>query len=428
MKKLINKLTAILLTLSLVIANISYVFALDVPEVSQVNKEVTATAEYVLSALNSSELGIYNYKEVILIMQSGIKFGDLADNYINLLQSNISNGKLILDNTENITMYAAYLIVLALNGDNALDINENNMVAAFNNSFAAYETAEELNTALGNPYYYDFIVPAVFSYAEYMEDADTIKALLCDAIMLNYKNTDQGCGIDYWGLSCDNNAAVIPALNYFSDNSDIATAVEDAVAFNDSLITEDGSSMFDTVYTDTNANSTAAALYLYSTLDYENSALSYNGLMKFKSNNIEGAYTYYDSENMYATVDALKGLVAYQLNLNNEASLFDVSAKVIEINSPLPEDPTEETVNETTTKTKDTESITTDSIEDETVTINDQTSETTTVSNISTTTASNASTTTGDNAGTATVLLLICILSAGTIIIAGKKNDVNKYN
>ncbi len=417
MKKLTTKLTAailtITLTLSFLVANSTCIFAAETPNVSDVQSEASQTAEYVLSALNTVGIGAYNYKEVILIMRSGIDSGDLADQYIELLSSNITDGKLIVDGTENITLYAAYLIALALHGDNAMDIDGNNMVAAFNDVLASYATAEELNTALENPYYYDFIVPAVFSYSEYMEDADTIKSLLCDAIMLNYNRSENECGIDYWGFSGDNNASVIPALNYFSDNAEISDAIADAVAFNESLIMSDGGSRFDNgeYSTASNANSTGAALYLYSILGNENSALSYNALLTFKSTSVSGAYTYYGDENMYACVDALKGMIAYQMALNGETTPFDVSKEVYDINHPG------ENQEETTT----TQEIT------EETTLNQEATETsiTNTDNVETTTASNASTQTGDNPATITILLFLCVLSVITVSLT-YKNAENK--
>lgn len=441
MKKLANKLTAILLTatlvLSLMIANISCIYADESQDSVAVNDEAAKTAEYVLNALNSTELGVYNYKEVILIMRSGIDFGDLADRYINLLESNITDGKLIINDSENITMYAAYLIVLALHGDNALDADES-MVDAFNNLLTSYTTAEELNTAVGNPYYYDFIVPAVFAYGDSMENADSIKELLCDAIMLNYEKTEDGCGINYWGLSCDTNAAVIPALNYFSDKEEIAAAVADAVAFNESLIMEDGGSKFDNgeYSTASNADSTGAALYLYSILNNENSALSFYGLMNFKSADTPGAYTYYGSDNMYATVDALKGLVAYKMALANEGFPFDVTKEVSDILTPEESEETtpeqESTPEEDTTAEEDSTEETDSTTENNTTAESDTTTEEDAEKNdattapdtmaAETTTASNASTKTGDNGDAMAILFLLCAVSTGTIAFARKKN------
>ncbi len=438
MKKLVNKLTAILLTatlvLSLMIANISCIYADESQDFVAVNDEAAKTAEYVLNALDSTELGVYNYKEIILIMRSGIDFGDLADRYINLLESNITDGKLIINDSENITMYAAYLIVLALHGDNALDADES-MVDAFNNLLASYTTAEELNTAVGNPYYYDFIVPAVFAYGDYMENADSIKELLCDAIMINYEKTEDGCGINYWGLSCDTNAAVIPALNYFSGKEEIAAAVADAVAFNESLIMEDGGSKFDNgeYSTASNADSTGAALYLYSILNNENRELSFQGLMNFKIADTPGAYTYYGSDNMYATVDALKGLVAYKMAFANEGFPFDVTKEVSDILTPEETTPEQEsTMEEDTTAEEDTTEETDSTIENNTTAESDTTTVDATEKNdattaadtkaTETTTASNASTKTGDNGDTMAILFLLCAVSTGIIAFARKKN------
>lgn len=432
MKKTTNKLTAIflsvMLTLSLLIANFSCIYAEESQDFIDANHEASLTAEYLLNALNTGDISLYNYKEIILIMRSGIDYGDLADRYCNLLESNITDGKLIINGSENITMYAAYLIILALHGDNALDINGNNMAAAFNHLLASYTSGEELNTAVDNPYYYEFIVPAVFAYENYMEDSDAIKALLRDAIMVNYKRTETDCGIDYWGLSCDNNATVIPALNYFSDNKEIAAAVADAVTFNESLIMEDGGSRFDNgeYSTASNANSTGAALYLYSVLNNGNNKTSYNALMNFKSTLTPGAYTYYGEDNMFATVDALKGLIAYKMLLGNEGFPFDVTREVSDILTPeQPEETTgeQDSVSEETTANNNSDeadsTINTTAQEENT----DNTAAIPDTKTAENTTASNASTKTGDNGNMAAILLMLCIVSSGTIVFARKKSE-----
>ena len=424
MTKQTNRRTAIfltaILTLSLMLANFSCIYAEESPDFTDVNREASATAEYLLNALNSADISPYNYKEVILILRSGIDSGDLAERYCNLLESNITDGRLMINGSENITMYAAYLIVLALHGDNALDVNGNNMAEAFDHLLASYASAEELNTAVDNPYYYDFIVPAVFAYENYMEHSDAVKTLLRDAIMLNYKQTETDCGIDYWGISGDNNAAVLPALNYFSDNKEIANAVAAAVTFNESLIMEDGGSRFDNgeYSTASNANSTGAALYLYSILNNENNKISYSALLNFKSALTPGAYTYFGEDNMFATVDALKGIIAYKMLLGNEGLPFDVSDEVSHILTPEQPD---ETTGQKETTTAD-HSPETDSTAN--TTASEENTDTSTVMPNTkapeTTTASDSSAKTGENGSVTAILLMLCILSSVTVVFARK--------
>lgn len=424
MTKQMNKPTAIfmtvILTLSLMFANFSCIYAEESPDVTDVNHEASATAGYLLNALNAADISPYNYKEVILILRSGIDSGDLAERYCNLLESNITDGRLLIDGSENMTMYAAYLIVLALHGDNALNVNGNNMAEAFDHLLASYSSAEELNTAVENPYYYDFIVPAVFAYEDHMEHSDAVKTLLREAIMLNYKQTETGCGIDYWGISGDNNAAVLPALNYFSDNKETAEAIAAAVTFNESLIMEDGGSRFDNgeYSTASNANSTGAALYLYSVLKNENNINSYHALLNFKSALTPGAYTYYGEDNMYATVDALKGLIAYQMMLDHEGLPFDVTDEVTRILSP--EQPEETTTTGSSAETGNTADTTvTEENTDTSAAIPDtKTPETSTVSN--------SSAKTGENGRMTAILLILCILSSGTVIFARKTESADK--
>lgn len=421
MTKQMNKPTAIfltvILTLSIMITDFPCIYAEESQELTDVNREACATAEYLLNALNTADISPYNYKEVILILRSGIDSGDLLHRYCNLMESNITDGRLMIEGSENITMYAAYLIVLALHGDNALNVNGNNIAEAFDRLLASYTSAEELNTAVENPYYYDFIVPAVFAYEDYMEHSDSVKKLLRDAIMLNYKRTEAGCGIDYWGISGDNNAAVLPALNYFSNSIEIADAIADAVTFNNSLIMEDGGSRFDNgeYSTASNANSTGAALYLYSVLKNENNKNSYHALLNFKSALTPGAYTYYGEDNMYATVDALKGMIAYQMMLDNKGLPFDVTNEVTRILSP--EQPEETTGHEETTTANHLDETTDIAVTEENTDTSAAIPDTKTPE---TSTASNSSAKTGENDSMTAILLMLCVLSTGTVIFARK--------
>ncbi len=127
---------------------------------------------------------------------------------------------------------------------------------------------------------------------------------------------------------------------------------------------------------------------------------------------------------MFATVDALKGLIAYKMLLGNEGFPFDVTDEVSRILTP--EQPEETTVEQETTTadhSTETESTadTTGSKEntDTSVAIPDTKAP-------ETATASNSSAKTGENGSMTAILLMLCILSSGTVVFARKTVSTGK--
>lgn len=357
-KSLAKKITAFVLTMSLAFAGTvtGYGAIKDVPSTETVKTEMEATANYFKDLFEVTAPTIYDYKNVILLMRSGIECQDIANQYLQTVKDNIVDGKLVISDNESVSMYAAVLTVLALSGEDATDYNGANLVKSFNDYAKTFTDAESMNTAIGNVYYYEMVVPAVFAYAEYMEDADSIKTVLKDALLSNYSENGSEAGVDYWGYSADTNATVIPAFNYFSEDSDVEIKITKSVDYVKSLMMEDGGTKYNTAAysTSSNADSTGVSLCMYAEMsDNENAVKSYNGLMQFKGTT-PGMYVYTagGADNKMATGDALKGLVGYYLSLTGADGVFNVAA---EVNAIMNKTSEEESTEKTTEKATETE-------------------------------------------------------------------------
>lgn len=337
--KLKNTVTGIALSVCMAVSSIMPVqAAAEIPAKTavtsnDVQKEAASTAEYIKGLLGTETIAVTSYRELILMMRSGIDCKTQYNNYIKALSECINEeGKIIFADAENITLYAAAIEILTLGGENPQSFNGTNLVKSFNDCIASYTNASDLNTAIGNPYYYSYIIPAVESYSDEMADSEKILALLKDAMFINYGADDSGCGINYYGYSTDTNGKVLSAaVNYYRTSTNIASMVYAAIQYTLSLQTEDGGFKYDNgEYSLTsNADSTAYALELFSSYDYSEKALeTYNALLQFKSETTPGCYTYSGYDSPYAAQDALEGLVSYSLYLDGKnPSPFNVESE-----------------------------------------------------------------------------------------------------
>lgn len=342
--KLKKTFTGIALSLCVAMSSISpvYVAAADQSvKASDVLAEVKATSNYVKDKWGTESADIYSYRELILMMQSGIDCGKQYDNYMKTVSDNLtSDGKIVIDGSESAAIYAAVIDILTIKGENAANYQGKDLLTAFNNYLAQYKTAEELNTAISNPYYYSYVIPTVYSFASEMTDSTAILSTLKDAVLLNYIKNDSGCGIDYYGFSADTNGKVLSVLSYYyKDDTDLSTKIDDAINWTLSLKLDNKGYKFDnnSWSVDANASSTAMALSLMSSYSKDDEALNaYNSLLTYKSSAAAGAYTYMDKDSMFSTDDALEGLITYYRYLTNAAaSPYDVTgckpAPVIQI-------------------------------------------------------------------------------------------------
>lgn len=301
-----------------------------------VKADTAATASYVKTVMGDT-VEATDYKKVILLMQSGVECREIVGKYLEKMKGyvSVSDEKLLFDGAEQPVMYAALITVLNLDGQSAVNFNGINLIKALDKCLYSYKTAEDMDAAIGNPYYYQILVPAVSAYAGYMEHGEAIRELLLEALLLNYDSEkEEGkpeAGIYYWGYSADNNGTVIPALAYYAEKPGIQEKIDAAVEFNKSLVEDDGGTRYDNgdYSTASNGDSTGLSLYLYAELGMaEDAAAAYQGLMQFKSGSTDGAYIYQQGgkDSSLATLDALAGLVAYQRHLEGKSGIFHMNA------------------------------------------------------------------------------------------------------
>ena len=381
-----------------------------------VEKDLKATAGYVMSQIkaklqDSTYVPRYNdYTQTMLAVKAGVTDTDVTNALTAALKAEDSA---VLnpqgEGTKSLSIAAAILYLNEL-GENPAEFNGQDLVTLLYNTFM---TDVE----------YDY-----------------------------YVDGESGCGIDYYGVSVDNNANVLSAW-YLQDLLDSETelpATLKKLGLDTSKLEYEGvSEKIDAAldwtmdqrdesgaivsWGSANPDSTALALRWTAEMgDLESAEGYYEALVQFKSETTEGVYTYAGTDNIYATVDALWGLVSYDRALNG-FWLFDTTADCQEEETP------EETTPEITTpETTTTEETTTGAAAQETTTGETigQQGETTTGAGKNTEQASSDTKSaeivkTGDHAGNTAYMFamtagLAVMLLAGANISKGKKNEENR--
>jgi len=425
-----RKLPALVLALCLILSNVTMAFAGSEspqsvpPSLTAIDKEITATAEYLkTSASINATSDFYNSsKLLILLLRSGMNCSNLVDSYLSQIASTyISNGELIL--TDPLTDYAYLSIVLALAGRDATNFKGFNLIQKYETAIANADQATLNNI---NPYKLPHLYTAAYAYSKEFKDSAACLAKIKTAILSYGKEN----GIDYWGYSTDNNGFSLSGLaSLNSSDSSVKKLVENSIIFSQTLLHSDGTSDGDFKWSAfPNSDSTAASLTLYSTYGKQDlAASSYAGLLTFKNSSQPGAYSYTnatDAASSYSTIDAFYSLVSYRAVLANQSAPFDVSDILA---SGLPLNPPE---TDTTVATPDL-GIDSNSIIDTASTINTG-SAIDTASTIDTATdLSKTSPATGDSNIT-TIFFLISLMSACGVVammyIQNIENMKNKRN
>lgn len=338
--KLKTTITGIALSLCVAVSSVTpvQVKADNSVTAKEVLKEAASAAAYIKELWGNEQVSVTSYRELILMLRSGIDCTTQYNNYKAALSECITDdGRLIFSDKENfadeenITLYAAAIEVLTLGGDNPQSFNGANLVKSFNNCLASYTDAEELNAKIQNPYYYSYIIPAVESFSKEMPDSEKILSLLEKSLFLNYSSNESGCGIDYYGYSSDTNGKLLSsAACFYKTNSDSAAMIDSALQWTLTLQTDDGGFKYDNneYSVSSNASSTGYALELLSTYNKaDKTADTYKALLTFKSETTPGCYTYAGEDSSYSTADALEGLISYYLYLDGKnPSPFNVES------------------------------------------------------------------------------------------------------
>lgn len=336
MKQLITKkLPALVLALCLIISNAAIAFAdttpasAEPPTVSAISQEITATAQYLkTNAALDPVIDFYQTSRILtLLLRSGVDCTNEVNSYLSAITANyVSNGNLTL--VKPLRDYAYLAIILALSGNDPTNFNGINVISKLE---TAISTADQASLNSINPYNLPHIYLTISAYSSSFTDSTACLLKLKTAI-LSYATAN---GINNWGNSADNNGFGLSGLAFLG-TSDTAfhTLALNAVAFNQTLLSANGTSASDFTWsTLPNSDSTAASLTLYSEYGYSAlAASSYAGLLTFKTAGIPGAYRDIDTSstaNIYATVDVLYGLLSYRSVLSGKNAPFNISDMLV---------------------------------------------------------------------------------------------------
>lgn len=378
-------------------------FAADKDDVS---KELYNTSAYLIEQNSSAD---YTNDYVLGAVVSGAVDDSFCESYKESVADALSanDGKLMYtdyytgDEIESLMYESTAAIVLNKMGYDTADIG-------------GYDFAEIISnydlSLISNPYHLCEALKA----ARIINAGEELEQKLLDALMSYYTEDESDPtlgGMDYWGISTDNNGVFVEAIAPYADtNQDVKTAVEKSINFIKYMKRADGydsSVAYASEYG--NPDSTALALRAFVACgDDESANGAYDLLLGFKSENVSGAYLYFGAENLYATKDAQFALLAYYRY---------VSAKDVpdDVTDATEQNTTDEQIGEiTTSDNSETSSDVSDSSEDPT----SKTESTTNSSSKSGATDSNPNT---GIKGECAALSVTALIFAGVIISKRKR-------
>ncbi len=280
-------------------------------EMGDLDDELKTTAEYVSDVVikgqadkveaGTASFGYNDYLRAVYCLKAGYLNEDVAEALDAALAAGVADyDESSFMGTGNGThSYGLAIAILYLQERQAdvTDYQDVNMLEKLNSTF--------LNETNINPYSYQ-MVAAVTRLTEYDWD-DAVDKIKTD-VLAGYKNGESGVGYDYWGISADNNGQVLTALTGFYTDEDIREKIDAAIEWTKSTADASGAIVS---WGSANPDSTALALKFAAAFGSSDAATYYSALGQFKSENTAGVYTYSGRDNLFATVDALTGLLAY---------------------------------------------------------------------------------------------------------------------
>jgi len=407
MKRSLSFIAGLLLVLGLVFNQASTTFAAineSQPSLSEVTSLAKETANYVLTAdsalltnvSNSSEFKNIS-RDLILANQVGLDVSSQIDTFLETAKTLFAEGGLLNEASNTNGFYAAnyaeLIELVNIAGQDASNFNGVNLYNVFNDSLKDTTVANLSNSEYLNPYLISELHACLKSYSANFADYETINANLNAALMAI---TDAN-GVTFYGYSADNDGNVLTGYSdLYNSDSDFATIIDSIVAKHTSTTaTSDGKVYTDpetgAVYAwgDINLDSTALSLAFLSEYgDATAAAIKYNALVEnFKSSTTTGEFTYPGYDSTYASRDALTGLAAYLQYGNLVDATLDTNTE--------------------------TETATTNSVEDSQVAADQDT--------VSTSETSASDVKAADNS-MANVFVILMAASAVLLVVTAKKN------
>lgn len=326
-----------------------------IPTIAEVTKESQETAGYLLKTNLESDMysqmsdtsTFYNLsRNLFFALRSGVDCEANVNAYLASLPQYVnSDGALTINLSDygypnDIIACQAYLLnVLAAAGCNPADFNNINYVSAFsamlqntNADSFTYSTDPVTYENKGvNPYFVGVLYSTVYTYANQINDSSVVLNNIRTAL----NNISDENGVNYYGYSADNNGWVLPGFaSLYSSDDSYKMLVNNAIAYTKQHNFDAATGAATVIDYSTglpmpSCNSTGLAAALYSTFGYSGeAAMSYNALLTFASDTTPGAYTYYGTDSIFSTQDALVGLVSYQYILAGNINVYDTTKTV----------------------------------------------------------------------------------------------------
>lgn len=286
-----------------------------------VSKETAQTAEYMLSTMAENmtvegyELSYNDFLDATNARKAG-KCNPAVDAKLNAyLAKNLAvrDGKFLNPyESSGVATYALAAVAgyVKATGGCLTNYNGINLMEEIKMSFLFEEEK--------NPYVYQYLAALAEDAGE---DWDEVLDVVKKDVLARYVSDEQGTGINYWGVSVDNNGGVLMSLaSLYGTDADVTEKIDAAMAWNKMQADESGAIVS---WGAPNSSSTAMALKAAATLasneKYEAEAKSYyEALAQFKSATTPGAYTYGGEDSIFSTRDALTALLAYEASLSEE--------------------------------------------------------------------------------------------------------------
>lgn len=330
MKRSLSFIAGLVLVLGLVFNQANTTFAAineSQPSLSEVTNLAKETASYVLSedsALLTSVTSNSEFRtisrDLILANETGLDVTNQISTFLETAKTLFSES-VLLNPASNTTAYytanyAELIELINIIGQDASNFNGINLYTTLNDALKNMTVANLSDSNNLNPYLISELHTCLISYSANFTDYETINANLNAALKAI---TDEN-GVNYWGYSADNDGNTLSGFSSVVKTDSEFNSIIDAIVakHTSTTATSDG-----TVYTDPdtgavyawgdlNPDSTALSLAFLSEYgDSTAAAVKYNALVENFKSTTTGAFTYYGSDSIYSSRDALIGLVAY---------------------------------------------------------------------------------------------------------------------
>lgn len=336
-KQILSVVMAAVLTVSALAVTTKTTTAAQMPE--GLEAKIEATAGYMMTDLANKlaqegyKVSYTDYQDATVILKAGAKNVQVVEKLNAELKAQLDayNPDTFLNpygsaGVQSLT-YATAILYLEEQGEDVKAYDTHDLVSKLETIFT--EEAEP------NPYAYQYVA-AVADNTKGL--SANVTAKIKEGVLSYYVAGDKGTGIDYWGVSADNNGSVLTALvSQYKTDADIQAKVDAAIAWNGTQKDATGAI---TSWGSANASSTAMAMSMAARFGkFEEAKSYYDAMVQFESQAGDGAYTYMGDVSAFSTRDALTGLLAYRNGLAGK-SLFAVTERPVQPTAtPAPVEP-----------------------------------------------------------------------------------------